>query len=106
MSIATNPNLAAFYRWLRRQPVKGWPGERLNQELLADMVMTNRAHLSQVLAGRRRGMHTWRRLVKVLPLEGLLLLQQCASWNNFAEKAYRRRFNLKAPAPRVMSFLP
>lgn len=90
-SIATNPRLAAFNRWLRRQPLPENPAGRYTQERLAEDVMTNRAHLSQVLHGRRGGLHTWRRLVKVLPMDGLLLLQQCPSWNKAAEVALKER---------------
>lgn len=107
-SIATNPRLAAFYRWLHARPMPEHPDGRYTQERLADDVMTNRAHLSQVLSGRRRGKHTWRRLVKVLPMEGLLLLQQCPSWNKDAAAAlserrdaesFAKRFAPESPAP-------
>lgn len=89
--IATNPKLAAFYRWLHTRPIPEDAGRRYTQERLAEDVMTNRAHLSQVLSGRRRGKHTWVRLVRVLPTEGLSLLQQCPSWNNDAAAALRKR---------------
>lgn len=90
-SIATQPKLAAFYRWLHAQPLPEDPTQRYTQERLAKDVTTNRAHLSQVLSGRRTGGHTWRRLVRVLPNDGLLLLQQCPSWNKFAAAALRER---------------
>jgi transcriptional regulator with XRE-family HTH domain len=90
-SIATNPRLSAFYRWLHARPLPENPEKRYTQERLADDVMTNRAHLSQVLSGRRRGKHTWCRLVKVLPSDGLSLLQQCPSWNNDALAALAKR---------------
>lgn len=107
-SIATNPRLAAFYRWLHARPLPENSNGRYTQERLADDVMTNRAHLSQVLSGRRRGKHTWRRLVKVLPMDGLLLLQQCPSWNTDAARAlqerreaeeFSKRFGPKVSAP-------
>ena len=91
MSIATNPKLYAFHRWLRTHCVTGKPEVRFNQEVLAELVMTNRAHLSQVLNGTRKGTHTWKRLVKVLPTEGLSLLRQSSAWNKVAEAAYRER---------------
>lgn len=90
-SIATNPKLAAFNRWLRARPLPENPEGRYTQERLAADVMTNRAHLSQVLSGKRPGPHTWKRLVKVLPMEGLSLLQQCPSWNNDAAAALQER---------------
>lgn len=95
-SIATNPRLAAFYRWLHTRPLPEASERRYTQERLADDVMTNRAHLSQVLSGRRRGKHTWARLVRVLPMEGVSLLQQCPSWNNDAAAALRRRLEIEA----------
>jgi transcriptional regulator with XRE-family HTH domain len=88
-SIATNPRLSAFYRWLHAQPLPENPEGRYTQERLAEDVMTGRAHLSQVLSGRRRGKHTWRRLVRVVPAEGLFLLKQCPSWNKDAAAAFR-----------------
>jgi hypothetical protein len=81
--IVTDPRLRAFNAWAQRHYG--------NQEALADAVMTNRAHLSQVLHGRRRGKHTWTRLVKVLPAPGLLLLQQCPAWNKDAAEALKQR---------------
>lgn len=98
-SIATQPRLAAFYRWLHARPLPENPNGRYNQERLAEDVMTNRAHLSQVLSGRRPGMHTWRRLVKVLPMDGLSLLQLCPSWNIHAARAFAKRFGPKDSAP-------
>lgn len=91
MSIATNPKLSAFYRWLRTRPLPENPNGRYTQGRLAREAMVGRCHLSLVLAGRRRGDHTWLRLVSVLPMEGLFLLKQCPSWNNFAERAYANR---------------
>lgn len=88
MSLVTNLKLYEFHRWLR-DPAN--PFKPTNQEELADLIMTNRAHLSQVLSGKRRGGHTWRRLVKVLPEEGLSLLRQSSAWNNFAEAALVQR---------------
>lgn len=90
-SIATNPRLTAFYRWLHTVPLPENPEGRYTQERLAEDVMTNRAHLSQVLSGKRRGRHTWRRLVRVVPPAGVSLLQQCPSWNNDARKALAER---------------
>lgn len=98
--IATNPKLAAFYRWLHTRPLPDDPAGRYNQDLLAHDVMTNRAHLSQVLSGRRRGKHTWTRLVRVLPMEGLLLLQQCPSWNKDAVAALKERVDREGFAKR------
>lgn len=90
-SIVTNPNLSAFYRWLKAQPLPPPREGCYTQEALAAEVMAGRAHLSQVLSGKRPGMHTWRRLAKVLPMEGLFLLKQCPSWNNYAEAALAER---------------
>lgn len=95
MSIATNPKLSAFYRWLHSRPLPENPDERFTQARLAEDVMTNRAHLSQVLSGKRKGTHTWRRLVKVLPEDGLSLLRQCPTWNKEGEAAWRARFESK-----------
>jgi transcriptional regulator with XRE-family HTH domain len=81
--MTVNPALGAFQRWCRARGIR--------QEQLAEDAMTSRAHLSQVLTGHRRGKHTWRRLVRVLPREGLLLLQQCSSWNADARAAWAER---------------
>ena len=89
--IATNPNLSKFYRWLHAQPLPENPSGRYTQERLADEVMTSRAQLSLVLSGARRGRFTWRRIVQVVPIEGLLLLQQCPSWNTDAAAAWKKR---------------
>lgn len=88
----TNPALGAFQRWCRARGIR--------QEQLADDAMTSRAHLSQVLTGSRRGKHTWKRLVRVLPREGLLLLQQCSSWNKDAQAAWEERESREAFASR------
>jgi hypothetical protein len=97
MSIVTNPKLSAFYRWLHTRPLPEDPARRYTQGRLAHDAMTNRAHLSQVLAGTRSGSQTWRRLVRVLPRDGLFLLRQCSSWNNFAEKAYAASLEAEKP---------
>ncbi len=73
----------AYALWAKRE---GWSQGRLAEECL-----TSRAHLNQVLTGKRSGGPTWRRIVKVLPMEGLLLLQHCAAWNNFAGAALQKR---------------
>jgi hypothetical protein len=78
-----DPRLLAFHAWARR--AYG------NQEQLARTVMTSRAHLSQVLRGARCGRHTWKRLVRVLPEEGLELLQQLPTWNSAATVALAQR---------------
>lgn len=100
MSIVTNPNLSRFFRWLHTQPLPGDPTGRYTQERLADDAMCGRAHLSQVLNGKRMGPHTWKRLVRTLPLDGVFLLKQCSSWNKSAEEALlerqRRESNLKS----------
>lgn len=88
MSLVTDPKLYEFHRWLRNPEN---PFRPANQEELADLIMTNRAHLSQVLTGKRTGVHTWRRLVKVLPEEGLSLLRQCSAWNKYADAALAKR---------------
>jgi hypothetical protein len=79
-----------FLTWSRRS---GW-----SQEALAEEAGTSRAHLNQVLQGHRTGGHTWRRVVKVLPLDGLLLLQQCAAWNTHAQAALDRRLAAESAA--------
>jgi hypothetical protein len=91
LSIATNPKLSAFYRWLHTRPLPEDPRRRYTQGRLAKEAVVGRCHLSLVLAGRRKGDHTWLRLIKVLPMDGLCLLKQCPAWNNFAEKAYAAR---------------
>lgn len=88
MSLVTNPKLCEFHRWLR-DPLN--PFKPADQAELAEFIMTNRTHLSQVLTGKRSGAHTWRRLVKVLPEEGLSLLRQCSAWNKYAEAALTKR---------------
>lgn len=72
-----------FLAWCDRT---GW-----SQGALAEECMTSRAHLNQVLTGKRCGRLTWKRLVKVLPVDGLLLLQHCSAWNKFAAKALEDR---------------
>lgn len=84
----------AFLHWAKHS---GW-----SQAVLAEEVQTNRAHLNQVLTGARTGGHTWRRIVKVLPMEGLLLLQQCAAWNKFAEEALQKRRAAEAETARLL----
>lgn len=91
MSIATNPRLSAFYRWLKTQPLPEDPLGRYTQQRLADEAMVGRTHLSQVLSGRLGGKHTWKRLVAVIPLEGLQILRQCSTWHALAEGAYSER---------------
>lgn len=88
MSLVTNPKLYDFHRWLRDPENTFKP---VNQAELAELIMTNRAHLSQVLNGKRPGGHTWRRLVKVLPEAGLSLLRQSSAWNKYAEAALEQR---------------
>lgn len=82
--------LLAFNEWVRKHYG--------NQEALADEVGTNRAHLSQVLGGTRTGGHTWRRIVRILPDEGLSLLQQCPSWNTRAQAELQARRAREAQA--------
>jgi hypothetical protein len=81
--------LTRFLGWLRTwaevEQLYDPPGspELGPMELLAERVMTSRAHLSQVLNGRRCGRHTWRRIQKVLgETEGMSLLRLCPAWNN------------------------
>jgi hypothetical protein len=83
--MSTNPEQAwaAYLHWSRHA---GWTQERLAEEIMA-----NRANLNQVLTGARPGGPTWRRIVKVLPMDGLMLLQQCSAWNNTAETALAAR---------------
>jgi transcriptional regulator with XRE-family HTH domain len=64
--------LTLFYRALRARG--------LSQAKLADLAMTNRAHLSQVLTGKRPGRHTWRRIARFLEPEELALLQHRSTW--------------------------
>ena len=73
----------SFVAWCR---ANGW-----SQERMAEECMSSRAHLNQVLTGKRIGRHTWRRLVKVLPMEALLLLQHSSAWNDFARDALAKR---------------
>lgn len=84
----------AFLDWGKKS---GWQQERIAEE-----IVTNRAHLNQVLNGKRTGGQTWRRIVKALPMEGLLLLQQCAAWNKFAEKALEKRRADEADTARLL----
>lgn len=78
-----HPAVKAFQAWARRN---GW-----TQEELAYECDCNRTNISLVLSGRRPGRYTWRRLVRILPEDGLLLLQQCPTWNKYADEALRRR---------------
>lgn len=64
--------LTLFYRKLRARG--------MTQQKLADAAMTGRAHLSQVLSGRRPGRRTMRRLLRVLTKDELKLLEQRSTW--------------------------
>lgn len=55
---------------------------------LAQCAMTNRAHLSQVLSGKRRGLHTWKRVLSFLTEGQVLHLQQSATWNSEIEAVW------------------
>lgn len=77
------PQLKAFYDWAR---AAGW-----TQDDLAYECDCNRSQISLVLSGHRPGRYTWRRLVRFLPMEAVLLLQQCSSWNSHATAALARR---------------
>lgn len=105
MSIATDPKLSAFYRWLKTVPLPENPSGRYTQQRLADDATCGRTNMSLVLSGKRRGDHTWPRVIRAVPKEGLFLLRQCPSWNNFAEKAFVERMDrdglkLKPQAPK------
>lgn len=91
MSVVTNPNLSRFLRWLHTVPLPEDPKGRYTQERLAYDAMCGRCQLSLVLNGSRKGAHTWKKLVRVLPMEGVFLLKQCSSWNNFAQAALEER---------------
>lgn len=82
----TEKHKAAWAAYLNWSDKSGW-----TQTRLADEVITNRAHLNQVLTGARSGGQTWRRIVKVLPMDGVLLLQHCSAWNKFAAAALAKR---------------
>lgn len=41
----------------------------LTGQKLADLILSGRAHLMQVLGGTRAGLYTWRRLARVLTME-------------------------------------
>lgn len=75
--------LAAFYKWAR---ARGW-----TQDELAYECDCNRTHISLVLSGTRPGRYTWRRLVRILPMDAVSQLQQLSSWNKHADEALRRR---------------
>lgn len=79
-----DPKWQAFLDWSTKW--SGW-----SQERIAEEISTSRSHLNQVLRGKRTGGTTWKRVVKVLPMPGVLLLQQCASWNKFAAEALEKR---------------
>lgn len=79
----TDEKFQAFLDWADRA---GWSQGRMAEECIS-----SRSHLNQVLQGHRGGRLTWKRLVAVLPMDGLLLLQQCASWNVFASDALEKR---------------
>lgn len=81
--IDTEPAVKAFQNWAKAQ---GW-----TQEELAYECDCNRSNISLVLSGKRPGRYTWRRLVRVLPEDGLLLLQQCSAWSKHADDALARR---------------
>lgn len=72
-----------FLDWM---DANGW-----SQGRLADECVSSRAHLNQVLRGSRPGNLTWKRVVRTLPVEAVLLLQQGSSWNRFAEAAFAQR---------------
>ena len=74
-----NVQFQAFLDWADRA---GWSQGRMAEECII-----GRSHLNQVLQGHRNGRQKWKRLVAVLPMEGLFLLKQCSTWNIFAEKA-------------------
>jgi hypothetical protein len=82
-SIATNPRVAEFNRWVR--------ANYGSQDAMADALVIGRSHLSQVLHGKRGGRQTWKRLVMMLPWAGLSLLELCPSWNNDARAALAAR---------------
>jgi hypothetical protein len=90
MSGITDPNVAAFHKWAREN---GWTHDELAYECDC-----NRSNISLVLSGRRPGRYTWRRMVRVLPEAGLLLLQQCSSWNKWADEALAKRREREAAA--------
>ena len=50
-------------------------GQRMTIERLAERVKTNRAHLSQVLSGKRCGRHTWKHLEDHLTYEEMNVLR-------------------------------
>lgn len=77
------PAVTAFQKWAKD---RGW-----TQEELAYECDCNRSNISLVLSGKRPGRYTWRRMVRVLPEGGLLLLQQCSAWNKHAVEALKRR---------------
>lgn len=85
---------AAYEKWCK---LSGW-----SQTKLADEIGASRSALNQVLNGKRTGGPTWRRVVKVLPMDGLLLLQQCSAWNRYAEVALEKRRAAEAETARLV----
>lgn len=79
----TSEQVDTFADWCRKN---GWTQKRLAEECL-----TGRAQLNQILSGRRCGRHTWKRIVKILPMEAVLLLKQGSAWNGFAQDALEAR---------------
>lgn len=52
---------------------------------LAARARVGRAHLCQVLTGRRSGAHTWKHILPLLTPNQLFHLKQCPTWNTEAE---------------------
>lgn len=81
MSGITEATISEFKRSIRK--IGGTQG-------LADCAMTNRAHFSQMLHGKRRGLHTWKKVLSFLTQAQVLHLQQSATWNAELETIWQR----------------
>ena len=57
---------------------------------LATYARVGRAHLSQVFAGKRSGVHTWKHVIPLLNERCVFHLKQCSAWNSFAEAEWQR----------------
>lgn len=71
--------LVDFYRQLRR--------DGLSVSALARRAFVGRAHLTQVLNGKREGRETWKHVLPALSDAAVFQLKQCSAWNEHAAAA-------------------
>jgi hypothetical protein len=93
--------LTEFYRWLRRWAnhekvrvlgvrLASQRGVAGPMQLLSWRTGCGRAHLCQVLTGKRPGGHTWPKIILALPEDGLRKLEQCPAWNAFQTRMHEK----------------